>query len=91
MGGVVKKHIRRYRSKQLRILSEKLQRSFNQKHLNTTRTALFEQEDKEGYLSGFTDNYIKIKIPFTTEICRTKQQVKLMEINEDGIMKAELL
>ena len=91
MNGIVDKQDRANRSKQLRILSNKLQRAFYEKHLNTEHTALFEQEDKEGYLSGFTDNYIKIKTPFTAEICRTKQQVKLMEIDEDGIMKAELL
>ena len=91
MDGVVSKQDRVGRSKQLRILSNKLQRAFYEKYLNTKHTALFEQEDKQGYLSGFTDNYIKIKIPFTTEICRTKQQVKLIEIDEDGIMKAELL
>jgi len=91
MDGVVSKQDRASRSKQLRILSNKLQRVFYEKHLNTEHTALFEQENKEGYLSGFTDNYIKIKIPFITEICRTKQQVKLIEIDADGIMKAELL
>ena len=37
--------------------------------------------DKGGYLLGFTDNYIRIKIPFTDEICRTKQQVKLIVID----------
>jgi threonylcarbamoyladenosine tRNA methylthiotransferase MtaB len=91
MDSVVSKQDRASRSKQLRILSNKLQRAFYEKYLSTEHTALFEQEEKQGYLSGFTDNYIKIKIPFTTEICRTKQQVKLIEIDEDGIMKAELL
>jgi threonylcarbamoyladenosine tRNA methylthiotransferase MtaB len=91
MDGIVSKQVRASRSKQLRILSNKLQRVFYEKHLNTEHTALFEQENKEGYLSGFTDNYIKIKTPFITEICRTKQQVKLIEIDEDGIMKTELL
>ena len=79
------------RNKQLRILSEKLQRSFYQKYLYTEHTALFEQENHEGMLYGFTDNYIKVKVPFNEKICRTKQQIKLLEIDSDGIMKAELL
>ena len=91
MDGVVSKSDRTYRSKQLRILSNKLQRAFYERYLNTEHTALFEQEDKKGYLLGFTDNYIKIKIPFIAEICRTKQQVKLIEIDNEGIIKAELL
>ena len=40
---------------------------------------------------GFTDNYIKVKLPFKEEICRTKQQIKLLEIDTDGVMKAQLL
>ena len=91
MDGIVSKSDRADRSKQLRILSNKLQRAFYEKYLNTEHTALFEQEDKDGFLLGFTDNYIKIKIPFGADYCRTKQQVKLLEIDDDGIMKAELL
>ena len=91
MDGVVSKSDRADRSKQLRILSNKLQRAFYEKYLDTEHTALFEQENKEGYLFGFTDNYIKIKIPFQSTICRTKKQVKLIAIDDDGIMKAELL
>lgn len=91
MDGVVSKSDRADRSKQLRILSNKLQRAFYEKYLHTEHTALFEQENKEGYLFGFTDNYIKIKIPFQSTICRTKKQVKLIAIDDDGIMKAELL
>ena len=91
MDGIVSKSDRANRSKQLRILSNKLQRAFYEKYLNTEHTALFEQEDKDGFLLGFTDNYIKIKIPFGADYCRTKQQVKLLEIDDDGIMKAELL
>ncbi|MBT5749775.1 MAG: tRNA (N(6)-L-threonylcarbamoyladenosine(37)-C(2))-methylthiotransferase MtaB, partial [Flavobacteriales bacterium] len=46
--------------------------------------------NKEGYLFGFTDNYIKIKIPFQSTICRTKKQARLIAIDDDGIMKAEI-
>ena len=88
---VVDKQTRTERSKQLRILSNKLQRAFYQKYLNTTHTALFEQDNKEGMIYGFTDNYIKVKLPFKEEICRTKQQIKLLEIDTDGVMKAQLL
>jgi len=91
MDGIVSKPDRADRSKQLRILSNKLQRSFYEKYLDTEHTALFEQDDRDGYLYGFTDNYIKIKIPFQTKVCRTKKQIKLLSIDEDGIMKAELL
>jgi len=90
MDGVVSKSDRADRSKQLRILSNKLQRAFYEKYLYTEHTALFEQENKQGYLFGFTDNYIKIKIPFQPTICRTKKQVQLIAIDDEGIMKAEI-
>ena len=90
MDGVVSKTDRADRSKQLRILSNKLQRAFYEKYLDTEHTALFEQEDKHGYLFGFTDNYIKIKTPFNDNYCRAKKQVKLIAIDDDGIMKAEI-
>ena len=90
MDGVVSKIDRADRSKKLRILSNKLQRAFYEKYLDTEHTALFEQEDKHGYLFGFTDNYIKIKTPFNNNYCRTKKQVKLIAIDDDGIMKAEI-
>jgi len=90
MDGVVSKTERAKRSKQLRILSNKLQRAFYERYIHTEHTALFEQEDKQGYLFGFTDNYIKIKTPFNDNFCRTKKQVKLIAIDDDGIMKAEI-
>ena len=90
MDGVVSKIDRADRSKQLRILSNKLQRAFYEKYIDTEHTALFEQENKQGYLFGFTDNYIKIKTPFNDNLCRTKKQVKLIAIDDDGIMKAEI-
>ncbi|MEC9209979.1 MAG: tRNA (N(6)-L-threonylcarbamoyladenosine(37)-C(2))-methylthiotransferase MtaB [Bacteroidota bacterium] len=79
------------RSKKLRILSNKLQKAFYQKYLNTEHTALFEHENHEGMLYGFTDNYIRVKVPFNKQICRTKQQVKLLKIDSDGIIKTKLI
>ena len=91
MNGVVSKQDRANRSKQLRILSNKLQRAFYEKYIGTKHTSLFEQDNREGYLFGFTDNYIKIKTPFKSDYCRTKQEVELLEIDADGIMNANLL
>jgi threonylcarbamoyladenosine tRNA methylthiotransferase MtaB len=91
MDGVVSKLDRADRSKQLRILSDKLQRAFYQKYINTEHTALFEQDNRKGMLYGFTDNYIKVKLPFSKDLCRTKQRINLLEIDSDGIMKALLI
>ena len=89
--GIVPKQKRKDRSKQLRVLSDKIQRIFYQKNLNTKHTAIFEKEEKEGYLFGFTDNYIKIKVPFNNVFCKTKQRVKLLNFDAQGNMKAKII
>ena len=89
MQGVVEKHIRKDRSKRLRILSEKLQRAFYQKYLNTTQTALFEQENKDGFLFGFTNNYIRVKIPFSEQYVQQKLKIKLLSFDENANILSE--
>ena len=86
----VTKQTKTERSKRLRILSDKLQQAFYQKNLNNNHTALFEKDNHGEILYGFTDNYIKVKIMFDNKICKTKQKIKLLNIDSDGIVKAEL-
>jgi len=87
--GVVPKQKRSERSKMLRILSDKLQRVHYQKYLGTTQTALMEQENKNGFLVGFTDNYIKVKIPFSEELIQKKINIKLLSFDENGQILSE--
>ena len=83
--------IKKERSKKLRILSKKLERQFYQKHLKQTRNVLFEQENKEGMLYGFTDNYIKVKTKYNNKICKTTQKVFLNQIDKDGIINIKII
>ena len=87
--GLVPKQKRAERSKKLRILSEKLQRTHYQKYLGTTQTALMEQENKNGFLFGFTDNYIKVKIPYSKELMQKKIKIKLLSFDENGKIISE--
>ena len=43
----------------------------------------------EGYLSGYTDNYIRIEIPYKENTLNTIKKLKLNEINENGLVLAE--
>ena len=90
MDGIVPKQERSERSKKLRILSEKLQRAHYQKFIGTTQTALMERENKNGFLFGYTDNYIKVKIPFNKELVQQKLKIKLLSHDENGNIKSEL-
>ena len=86
----VDKPKRAERSKMLRILSSKLQRSFYKRFENTQQTALFEKDNKDGFVYGFTENYIKIKIPFDNNLVKNSTNVLLNEIDENLIMNAQI-
>jgi len=87
MDGVVPKNVRSKRSKMLRGLSAKKRRAFYEKQIGTTRTVLFEGENKEGYIHGFTENYVKVKAPWNPELVNTLHEVELTKIDEDGLVR----
>ena len=87
MDGVVSKNVRAKRSKMLRGLSVKKRRAFYESQLGNTLTVLFEGENKEGYIHGFTENYVKVKTPWNPELVNTLHKVTLTEIDEDGLVR----
>jgi len=89
MDGVVPMNVRNKRSKMLRGLSVKKRRAFYESQLGTTRTVLFESENKEGYISGFTENYVKVKAPWNPELVNTLHEVTLTKIDDDGLVRFE--
>lgn len=91
MDGVVPKKVRAKRSKMLRGLSAKKRRAFYESQLGSTRTVLFESENKEGYIHGFTENYIKVKTPWNPDLVNTLHDIELTKIDEDGIVRFEFL
>lgn len=72
------------RNKILRILSEKKKRAFYSEHLNSERPVLWEGENDEGKMSGFTDNYIKVLRPWDLALVNNLTNVKLLGIDGDG-------
>ena len=91
MDGVVPANIRSKRSKMLRGLSVKKRRAFYESQLGTTRTVLFEAENKEGYIHGFTENYVKVKTPWNPELVNTLHEIKLTKIDEDGAVRMDFV
>ena len=82
MNDVVPMDVRRKRSKQLRILSLKLKLKFYNENIGYKGKVLFESKE-ENNLIGFTENYIKVKIPFEDKIINTIQEVRIEKINSD--------
>lgn len=91
MSNVVPKSIRKKRSKMLRGLSAKKRRAFYESQLCKTKTVLFEDQNKEGYIHGFTENYVKVKLPWNPFFVNTLKKVKLDFIDSDGIVRARVL
>ncbi len=91
MEGVVPKNVRSKRSKMLRGLSVKKRRAFYESQLGTRRTVLFEGENKEGYIHGFTENYVKVKAPWNPELVNTLHQVDLTKIADDGMVRFDFV
>ncbi len=87
MEGVVPKNVRSKRSKMLRGLSVKKRRAFYESQLGANRKVLFEGENKEGYIHGFTENYVKVKTPWNPELVNTIHHIELTEIDEDGLVR----
>ena len=91
MEEVVPMHIRRERNEMLRILSEKKKRHFYSQYIGQTRTALFEISKNKDLMSGFTDNYLKIELPYNPEMINELGTVRLGAINENGNFEATLV
>ena len=91
LGDPVPMHIRKKRSKQLHILSDKKKRAFYESNLGNTAIVLFENEENNGVIHGFTQNYVKVKTPYNPDLANTFCKIKMEEIDRDGVMKCTLI
>ncbi len=74
--------IRKERNNLLRALSQKKQHYFYQQNIGSTNRVLWEHTEKEGFMFGFTENYIKVSAPYQPELCRKITPVILNDWNE---------
>src|SRR6195952_505728 len=84
MGGVVPGSTRAERSKMLHILSDKKRRAFYESQLGRTEEVLFEGDIKEGYMHGFTRNYVKVRTKFDPVLVNELKTVGLANISPNG-------
>ncbi len=89
--GVVPMNVRRERSKMLQILSEKKKRYFYEQQLNKEFSVLFEAQENEGSMFGFTENYLKVKTLYNPEWVNKLKKVVPQKINADGTVHTEIL
>ncbi len=91
LGTKVPMETRRERSKILHLLSDRKKQAFYQTQVGKHKTVLFEQEENEGLLYGFTENYVKVKTPYDARLINQIVAVQLTEIDRDGLMKCDIL
>ncbi|MHB8208215.1 tRNA (N(6)-L-threonylcarbamoyladenosine(37)-C(2))-methylthiotransferase MtaB [Mucilaginibacter sp.] len=84
MKGTVPGSTRAERSKMLHILSDKKRRAFYETQLNKTEEVLFEGDIKDGFMHGFTRNYVKVKTKYDPVLVNELKTVHLTQISPDG-------
>ena len=84
MEGVVPISERKKRNKMLRILSEKKKMAFYQSQIGKTLPVLWEHEEKNGMMFGFTDNYVRVQKLYDPASINRVETVKLEKIAPDG-------
>ena len=75
---------RKRRNKMLRILSEKKKMAFYAEQLGKTLPVLWEHENKNGLMYGFTENYVRVEKPFDPASVNQIERVQLQKIAESG-------
>ena len=84
MNRVVPGSTRAERSKMLHILSDKKRRAFYESQLGKMDEVLFEGDIKDGFMHGFTRNYVKVKTEYDPLLVNELKTVHLTKISPDG-------
>jgi threonylcarbamoyladenosine tRNA methylthiotransferase MtaB len=77
------------RANMLRILSEKKKRHFYEQHLGRETSVLFEADITDGFMEGFTDNYIRVNAKYDPLLVNELKKVRLTGLNAKGLMEVE--
>jgi len=89
MNGIVPIEERKKRNKMLRILSEKKKMEFYTSQIGKTVSILWEHENKNGLMYGYTNNYIRVNKIFDIKSVGKIEKVKLHKITSDGTVSIQ--
>lgn len=89
MEAIVPMKERGERAQMLRILSEKKRRAFYETQIGKIRPVLFEAEQQGSFMEGFTDNYVKVQIPYDPLLVNEIIPMKLLQVDNEGHMLSE--
>ena len=86
----VPKKTRAVRSQILRKLSDKKKMDFYESNINQIRPVLFESKNYDGYIYGYTDNYIRVKTLWSKNLVDNVVDCELIKIDDGIIMNAKV-
>jgi threonylcarbamoyladenosine tRNA methylthiotransferase MtaB len=81
---IVNSNIRSKRSKLLRLLSSRKKAAFYNKNIGTIHEVLFESEDKNGFIEGFSSNYVRFRRKWDSSLTGCLVESKFTEIDSEG-------
>ena len=81
---IVNPNTRSKRSKLLRLLSSRKKSDFYKNNIGTKHNVLFESENKNGYIEGFSENYLRFRTIWDPKLAGTIKQMKFSEIDPEG-------
>lgn len=82
--GVIPKKTRNKRSKILRLLSASKKLSFYKQHIGGDYNVLFESENKNGFIEGYTENYIRVRKNWNKNSVGKIQKVRIEKVDSEG-------
>jgi threonylcarbamoyladenosine tRNA methylthiotransferase MtaB len=89
--GKVTRNDKDRRSRLLTDLSESKQEKFRKLNMGKITDVLFERTKSEGYITGFSSNYIRVEYPWQARLAGTIRRVKIKSITERDRMSVELI
>ncbi len=79
------------RADEVKSVCERKHHEFVEKNLGSVRSVLFESAKKGGMMFGYTDNYIRVAVPYDKELINRIRPAKLSKVIDDDIVEAEIL
>jgi threonylcarbamoyladenosine tRNA methylthiotransferase MtaB len=89
MAGVIPVTERKRRNAELRMLSAKKLRAFYSSQLGRPLTVLFEHEERNGLIQGYSENYVRVSAPFRKSLCNAMEVIECAMADEDGTLRAK--
>lgn len=90
MSGKVDMSIRKQRNKMLRQLSIKKQRAFYESQLNSVWPVLFETENHDGWMYGYSSNYIRVVAPYNETLINAIVNCRIAGLQPEGFAEVEI-